>query len=106
MIQLDLLNQTLHNLRGEFHIHDPIRQGTNNKAFNTLIKLMSYTCLAVWVAVLLLVPFIIFARFCESEKETVYRLRKDGRSYRWIAERLGLSVYRVKKNLTLTPQIS
>ena len=67
---------------------------------------MNTTCLLVWVVVLLLVPFLILVRLCESEKETVYRLRKDGRSYRWIAERLGLSVYRVKKSLALTTQIS
>ena len=46
------------------------------------------------------------SKICKSEKETVYRLRKDERSYRWIAEKLGLSVYRVKKNLRHTPQIS
>ncbi|WP_041700630.1 hypothetical protein [Prochlorococcus marinus] len=67
---------------------------------------MNTTCLLVWVVALLLVPFVIFARFCESEKETLFRLRKDGRSYRWIAARLGLSVYRVNKNLMLTPRIS
>ena len=58
---------------------------------------MSYTCLAVWLVVLLLVPFIILVRFCESEHETIYRLRNEGRSYRWIADRLGISVYRVRK---------
>ena len=58
---------------------------------------MSYSCLAVWVVAILLVPFIILVRFCESERETIYRLRNEGRSYRWIADRLGISVYRVRK---------
>ena len=62
---------------------------------------MSYTCLAVWVVAILLVPFIILVRLCESELESIYRLRNEGRSYRWIAERLGISVYRVRKESIL-----
>ena len=58
---------------------------------------MSYTCLAVWVVVILLLTFIILVRFCESEQENIYRLRNEGISYKWIADRLVISVYRVRK---------
>ena len=70
------------------------------KAFNTLIELMSYTCITAWVVVVLLVPFIILVRFCESEDETIYRLREEGRSYKWISQRMRVFVYRVRKEFT------
>ncbi len=60
---------------------------------------MSYTCLTAWVVVFLLVPLIILVRFCESEGESIFWLRHEGNSYRSIADRLGVSVYRVRKEL-------
>ena len=43
--------------------------------------------------------FYFLFRFCESERESIFRLRHEGNSYRSIADRLGVSVFRVRKEL-------
>jgi hypothetical protein len=60
---------------------------------------MTTTCLWAWVAIVLTLPFIALCWATESTDQRVRRLRRQGSSQRAIAERLGISVYRVRKAL-------
>jgi DNA invertase Pin-like site-specific DNA recombinase len=60
---------------------------------------MTVTCLLAWVAIVLTLPFIGLCWATESTDQRVRRLRRQGTSQRAIAERLGISVYRVRKAL-------
>ena len=53
----------------------------------------------VWIAVLVVLPFIIFNRLCETTEQRVRRLKSRGWTQRRIAERLNITVYQVRKNL-------
>ena len=50
-----------------------------------------------WVAVLLLLPFIVLLRVTESDAQRVRRLRSQGWTQKRIAARLNITVYRVRK---------
>jgi hypothetical protein len=52
---------------------------------------MSITCLAAWLAVLILFPLLILLWATESRQQRARRWRRDGHTYRVIAERLGCS---------------
>jgi response regulator RpfG family c-di-GMP phosphodiesterase len=52
---------------------------------------MSITCLAAWLAVLILFPLLILLWATESRQQRARRWRRDGWTYRVIAERLGCS---------------
>lgn len=73
----------------------PALAGTN---FTTVMK----TTFA-WVAVILLLPFIVLLRVTESEAQTVKRLRSQGWTQKRIAARLNITVYRVRKLLATAP---
>lgn len=73
----------------------PALAGTN---FTTVMK----TTFA-WVAVILLLPFIVLLRVTESEAQTVKRLRSQGWTQKRIAARLNITVYRVRKLLATVP---
>ena len=60
---------------------------------------MTTTCLWAWVAIVLTLPFIALCWATESTDQRVRRLRRQGSSQRAIAQRLGISVYRVRKAL-------
>ena len=61
---------------------------------------MNIMCIAAWVAVLLLLPALILLWASESQEQRIRRWARCGLSQRKIAERLGISRYRVKKALT------
>jgi DNA-binding NarL/FixJ family response regulator len=61
---------------------------------------MTNTCLWAWVAIVLTLPLIALLWATESTEQRIHRLRRQGASQRAIAERLGISVYRVRKALT------
>ena len=60
---------------------------------------MNPLCVVVWVFVLALIPFLILLRVSETEQQKIRRLRASGWTLKRIAERLGLSIYRVRKSL-------
>jgi DNA invertase Pin-like site-specific DNA recombinase len=60
---------------------------------------MTVTCLLAWVAIVLTLPLVLIYWLTESTEQRIRRLRREGTSQRAIAERLGISVYRVRKAL-------
>ena len=60
---------------------------------------MNPLCVVVWVLVLALIPFIVIYRITETEQQKTKRLRNSGWTQKQIASRLGITVYRVRKNL-------
>ena len=60
---------------------------------------MSITCIAAWAAVLLLLPIVILLWVTESREQRIRRWHRRGQSQRAIAQRLGVSRYRVRKAL-------
>jgi hypothetical protein len=60
---------------------------------------MTATCLWAWVAIVLTLPFVLIYWLTESTDQRIRRLRRKGASQRAIAERLGTTVYRVRKAL-------
>lgn len=58
---------------------------------------MTTTCLMAWVAIVLTMPLILLLWLTESTEQRIHRLRRQGLSQRRIAERLGISVYAVRK---------
>ena len=61
---------------------------------------MNPLCLAAWVLVLALIPFLVIYRITETEQQKTIRLRKSGWTQKAIASRLGITTYKVRKNLT------
>lgn len=57
------------------------------------------SCVLVWAAVLLLLPVLFLAWLTESRTDRARRWRADGLSQARIAERLGVSRYKVRKLL-------
>ena len=60
---------------------------------------MNPLCVVVWVLVLALIPLLILLRITETEQQKILRLRASGWTLKRIAERLGISMYRVRKSL-------
>lgn len=60
---------------------------------------MSITCVLVWTAVLLLLPVLFLAWLTESPADRARRWRAAGLSQQRIADRLGISRYRVRRLL-------
>lgn len=60
---------------------------------------MSITCLLAWTLALLLLPILLLAWLAETDQERCHRWRAAGMSQVRIAERLGVSRYRVRKLL-------
>ena len=60
---------------------------------------MTTTCLLAWVCVLLLAPVLILAWALESRADRARRWRHAGMTQAAIAERLGVSRYRVRQLL-------
>jgi DNA-binding CsgD family transcriptional regulator len=61
---------------------------------------MTTTCLLAWAAVLLLMPIIVLAWATESQGERARRWRRSGHSQQAIADRLGVTRYRVRQLLS------
>jgi DNA-binding CsgD family transcriptional regulator len=57
---------------------------------------MNTICLLAWVAVLLALPILLLAWLTETQPERIRRMSRQGMSQRVIADRLGVSRYRVR----------
>lgn len=60
---------------------------------------MTTTCLLAWAALLLTLPIIILLWFTEGQPQRIRRWRRQGMTQAAIAERLGISRYRVRQAL-------
>lgn len=60
---------------------------------------MSITCLAAWAVALLLLPVLVLLWATETRPQRIRRWRATGMTQKAIAERLGCSVYQVRKAL-------
>ena len=60
---------------------------------------MSVTCLAAWVAVLILLPLVILFWATESRQQRARRWRQAGLTQQAIADRLGCSRSTVRRLL-------
>jgi DNA-directed RNA polymerase specialized sigma24 family protein len=60
---------------------------------------MNPLCAVVWVLAIALIPLLIMQRISETEKQKIRRLRSSGWTLKRIAERLDVSVYKVRKSL-------
>lgn len=60
---------------------------------------MTTTCLLAWAAVLLTVPFLLLWRLSQTREQRIQCLGCQGMSQRAIAQRMGISVYAVRKAL-------
>lgn len=63
---------------------------------------MSLTCLAAWIAALLLLPFIVLLHVTATRQQTARRLRSYGWSQQRIATRLNCSRSTVQRLLKTT----
>ena len=61
---------------------------------------MSITCLAAWVAALILLPALVILWASESRQQRARRWRRDGWTQQRIAERLGCSRTTVRRMMT------
>jgi DNA-binding CsgD family transcriptional regulator len=61
---------------------------------------MTTTCFVIWTLALLLLPVLFIAWLLETDRERAQRWRHQGLSQQRIADRLGVSRYRVRKLLT------
>lgn len=55
------------------------------------------TCIAAWVAALILLPLIVLAWATESRHTRIQRLRKSGYTWKTIAARYGVSQSTVRR---------
>ena len=55
------------------------------------------TCILVWAAVLLTLPIVILLWVTQTQQQRIRHLRRQGWTQRRIAERLGISRYRVQR---------
>ena len=62
---------------------------------------MSFTCIAAWAAVLLLLPVVLLLWATESQEQRIRRWHRRGHSQRAIAARLGVTRYRVRRALAV-----
>jgi DNA invertase Pin-like site-specific DNA recombinase len=60
---------------------------------------MSITCLAAWVAALILLPIVVLLWATESRQQRAKRLRSYGWTQQAIADRLGCSRTTVRRML-------
>ena len=60
---------------------------------------MSITCLAAWVAALILLPIVVLLWATENRQQRARRWRKDGLTQQAIADRLGCSRSTVRRLL-------
>lgn len=60
---------------------------------------MSITCLFAWVLLIVTLPAVLLLWATESQEQRVRRLHRSGLSQAKIAERLGLTRYKVRKAL-------
>ena len=60
---------------------------------------MSITCIAAWALALLLLPVLILLWATETRTQRIRRWRNQGMTQKAIAERLGCSLYQVRKAL-------
>ena len=61
---------------------------------------MSITCLAAWIAALILLPALVLLWATESRQQRARRWRRDGWTQQAIAERLGCSRTTVRRMVT------
>lgn len=61
---------------------------------------MTTSCVIAWALALMLLPILLLAWATESTPERARRWRRSGLSQQAIADRLGVSRYRVRKMLT------
>ena len=61
---------------------------------------MSITCLAAWVAALILLPALVILWASESRQQRARRWRRDGWTQQAIADRLGCSRSTVRRMVT------
>ena len=62
---------------------------------------MNPLCVVVWVLVLALIPILVIYRLTETEQQKTKRLRNSGWTQKQIASRLGITLYKVRKNLAM-----
>ena len=60
---------------------------------------MSITCLAAWMAALILLPVLVILWATESRQQRARRWRRDGWTQQAIADRLGCSRTTVRRML-------
>ena len=60
---------------------------------------MSITCLAAWIAALILLPVLVILWATESRQQRARRWRRDGWTQQRIADRLGCSRTTVRRML-------
>ena len=60
---------------------------------------MSITCIAAWVAALILLPIVVLLWATESRQQRARRWRRDGWTQQRIADRLGCSRTTVRRLL-------
>lgn len=60
---------------------------------------MSITCLAAWIAALILLPVLVLLWATESRQQRARRWRRDGWTQQRIADRLGCSRSTVRRML-------
>ena len=61
---------------------------------------MSITCLAAWMAALILLPALVLLWASESRQQRARRWRRDGWTQQRIADRLGCSRTTVRRMVT------
>ena len=61
---------------------------------------MSITCLAAWMAALILLPALVLLWASESRQQRARRWRRDGWTQQAIADRLGCSRTTVRRMVT------
>jgi DNA-binding NarL/FixJ family response regulator len=62
---------------------------------------MSISCALLWAAALLALPFLALLWVTESREQRIRRWHRHGMSQRAIAQRLGVSRYRVRVALAM-----
>lgn len=60
---------------------------------------MNPLALAVWIVVLISIPFLLVYRISETQHQKVRRLRNRGWTQKQISVHLGITTYRVRKYL-------
>jgi AraC-like DNA-binding protein len=63
------------------------------------VQSMSITCIAAWVAVLILLPIVVLLWATESRQQRARRWRRDGWTQQRIADQLGCSRSTVRRML-------
>lgn len=60
---------------------------------------MTITCALAWAAIVLTLPLVLLLWATEGREQRIRRWRAGGMTQKAIAERLGISTYRVRKAL-------